>query len=94
MVPSLGRKLFIEAQAWISVPSTLKWSCDRSRFTRGMASTALRKAAATLPSSRRSRFLEKVEASQTGSSTPRPTNQRNSRLKSSCSISWRSERTE
>jgi len=91
-VPSLGRKLFIDAQAWIKVPFTLKWSCDRSRFARGMASTALRKAAATLPSSRR--FLEKVEASHTASSMPSPTNQRNRRLKSSCSISWRSERTE
>lgn len=31
----LGSKLFIEAQASISVPSTLKWSVDSSRFTRG-----------------------------------------------------------
>ena len=31
--PSFGRKLFIEAQASIRVPSTEKWSHDRSRFT-------------------------------------------------------------
>jgi hypothetical protein len=29
---ALGLKLFIDAQASISVPSTLKWSVDRSRF--------------------------------------------------------------
>jgi hypothetical protein len=31
----LGRTLFIEAQAWIIVPSTLKWSVEMSRFTLG-----------------------------------------------------------
>ena len=34
-----------------------------------------------------------VVGDHTGSSIPRPTNQRNSRLKSSCSINCRSERT-
>jgi len=33
--PSILRKLFVEAQASISVPSTEKWSDDISRFTRG-----------------------------------------------------------
>src|SRR4051812_43572376 len=34
-VSPLGRKLFIEAHASMSVPSTLKCSLDRSRFTPG-----------------------------------------------------------
>src|SRR6516225_6604706 len=46
------------------------------------------------PSSNRSRFLVKVVGAHTRSSMPRPTNQRNSRLYSSCSISIRSLRTE
>ena len=29
---SIGLTLFIEAHAWIIVPSTLKWSHDRNRF--------------------------------------------------------------
>jgi hypothetical protein len=33
--PSRGLKLFNEAHASISVPSTVKWSLDRSFFTRG-----------------------------------------------------------
>jgi hypothetical protein len=56
-----GVKLFIDAQATISVPSTEKWSLLRSRFTRGCASTAARNFAATSPSSSRSRFFEKTE---------------------------------
>ena len=92
--PSRGLKLFIEAQASISVPSTEKCSVDRSFFTRGCASTAARNFAAISPSSSRSRFFEKVEWSQTASSTPIPTNQRNSRSYSSRSISCRSERIE
>jgi hypothetical protein len=63
--PSFGLKLFIEAQAWISVPSTEKWSVLSRRFTRGCAKTALSNFAATSPSSNRSRFLENVEWSQT-----------------------------
>jgi hypothetical protein len=58
---ALGLKLFIEAQASISVPSTLKWSLESSRFTRGCASTAARNFAAISPSSSRSRFFEKLE---------------------------------
>ena len=46
------------------------------------------------PSSSRSRFLVKVVGAQTASSMPSPTNHRNSRLYSSCSISIRSLRTE
>ena len=57
----LGLKLFIDAPASISVPSTLKWSVDRSRFTLGCASTADRNLAAISPSSSRSRFLVKLE---------------------------------
>jgi len=45
-------------------------------------------------SSRRSRLWQNVLASHTGSSMPSPTNQRNSRLNSICSISWRFDRTE
>jgi len=84
----------MEAQASTSVPSTLKWSLDSSRFTRGWASIADRKRAATAPSSSRSRFFEKVEWSQTGSSIPSPTNHRNRRSNSIRSMSWRSERIE
>jgi hypothetical protein len=82
------------AQAWIRLPSTLKGSLDNSRRTRGRSSSVARNSAATSPSSSRSRFFEKVEWSQTGSSMPSPTNQRNKRSKSSRSISWRSERIE
>jgi hypothetical protein len=92
--PSLRRKLFWLAQAWISVPSTEKCSLDKSRFTSGRASSSARKRCATSPASSRSRFFEKLLASHTGSSTPSPTNQRNKRSNSSRSISCRSERTE
>ena len=58
---SFGRKLFIEAHASISVPSTEKCSLDSNRLTRGWASTAVRNLVAISPSSSRSRFFEKVE---------------------------------
>jgi hypothetical protein len=58
---SLSLKLFIDAHASISVPSTEKCSLDNSRLTRGWASTAVRNLAAISPSSSRSRFFEKVE---------------------------------
>jgi hypothetical protein len=87
-------KLFIDAQASISVPSTEKWSVLKSRFTRGCAKTALRKFAAISPFSSRSRFLENTEWSHAASSTPRPTNQWNNRSNSSSSINCRSERIE
>jgi hypothetical protein len=56
-----GRKLFIDAQASISVPSTLKCSLESSRFTRGSARSADRNRAETSPASSRARFFEKVE---------------------------------
>src|SRR3954451_25445377 len=77
--PSFGLTLFIEAHASIMVPSTLKCSVDRRRFTFGWASTAARNLCATSPASSRSRFLPKLVCSQTASSTPSPTNQRNRR---------------
>jgi hypothetical protein len=92
--PSFGRKLFVLAQASSSVPSTVKCSLESSARTLGRASTVARKRAATSPASSRSRFLVKVVASQTGTSTPSPTNQRNSRSKSIRSTSCRSERIE
>ena len=67
---SFGMKLFIEAHASISVPSTEKCSLDSNRLTRGWASTARRNRAAISPSSSRSRIFEKVEWSHTGSSRP------------------------
>jgi hypothetical protein len=56
-----GLKLFIDAQAWIKVPSTEKCSLDSSRLTRGCDSTASRNLAAISPSRSRSRFFEKLE---------------------------------
>ena len=41
--PSFGRKLFIDAQAFRSLPSTVKWSRLRSCLIRGCASRAARK---------------------------------------------------
>jgi hypothetical protein len=81
--PSLGLKLFIEAQASINAPSTEKCSLDISFVTRGCARTVARNLAAIAPSSRRSRFFENTVASHTGSSIARPTNQRNNRSVSS-----------
>jgi hypothetical protein len=82
------------AQASRRVPSTEKCPVESRVRTFGCASTVGRNRLATSPASSRSRFLVKVVASHTGSSTPRPTNQRNSRSKSSRSTSWRSERIE
>lgn len=77
---SLRLKLFCPAQASISVPSTVKCSSDSSSCSRAYAKTCSKKACATSPSSKRSRFLLNVEGSQTGSSICKPTNYRNSRL--------------
>lgn len=64
----------------------------------GATSRCARIAAITLRDisivSSRSRFLVKTVGTQTGSSIPRPTNQRNNRLYCICSISCRSERIE
>ena len=78
--PGLGWNDLWLAQAWMSVPSTEKCSCDMSALIRACATTAASRRWATSPSSRRSRFLLKVLASHTGASIDRPTNQRNSRL--------------
>src|SRR4029077_5860112 len=91
--PPFGPKLLMPAQASISVPSTEKCSLDRSLRTFGKFSTPAKNFTAISPSSRRSRFLQNTVASQTGSSADNPTNQRNKRLYSSCSMSCRSERT-
>src|SRR3954471_20659661 len=56
-----GLKLFIEAQASTSVPSTEKCSLERSLFTRGCARRAAKNAAATSPARSRSRFFENVD---------------------------------
>ena len=53
---------------------------------RGLIVMRLKKAAAKSDRRKRSRFLEKTEWSQTMSSMDRPTNQRNRRLSSNCSI--------
>ena len=74
--PSFGRKLFIDAQALSSVPSTVKWSRLRSCLTRGSASRAARKPWAISVLNSRLPFFENTLASHTGSSMPSPTNQR------------------
>lgn len=75
--PSLRRKLFIAAGASISAASTDTWSVDSSRLTLARPISAARNSRATSASSRRSRFLEKVEASHTPESISSPMNPRN-----------------
>src|SRR5664280_834847 len=79
-LPSLGRKLFCEAQASISVPSTEKCSSDNSGLTCGWFRSWVMNFVNTSPVCSRSRFLVKVVGSQTGSSGDNPTNQRYKRL--------------
>src|SRR5665647_3931422 len=79
-LPSLGRKLFCEAQASISVPSTEKCSSDNSGLTSEWLRSLAMNFANTSPFCSRSRFLVKVVGSQTGSSGASPTNQRYKRL--------------
>ena len=79
-LPSFRRKLFIDAQASINVPSTEKCSVESSGLICGSARIAARKPHAMSPSSSRSRFLVNTVTSQTGTSIARPTNQRNSIL--------------
>jgi len=88
----LGRKLFIDAQAFNIVPSTEKCSALKSPFTSGRPRSEDRNACAIACVSRRSRFFEK--ASNAFSSIISPTNQRNSMSNSSRSTSRRSERIE
>lgn len=91
---AFGWKLFIEAQAFTRVPSIEKCSSDRS----GATSRCTRIASITLRDisvvSSESRFFVNTVRTQTRSSMPRPTNQRNSRLYCICSINCRSDRTE
>ena len=73
----MGRKLFSEAHASISVPSTVKCSSDRRFAERACERTFSKNFFATSEASSRSWFWENVEGSQTSSSSDRPTNQRN-----------------
>src|ERR1700688_3203388 len=79
-LPSLERKLFCEAQASISVPSTEKCSSDSRGLTCGWFRSLVMNFLNTSPFCSRSRFLVKVVGSQTGSSGESPTNQRYNRL--------------
>src|SRR5258708_6203968 len=79
-LPSLGRKLFCEAQASISVPSTEKCSSDNSGLTCGWFKSLVMNLANTSPFCSRSRFLVNTVGSHTGSSGESPTNQRYRRL--------------
>src|SRR5581483_3934820 len=79
-------KLFWPAQASISVPSTVTCSSDNRRWALACASTCSKNAVATLPASKRSRFLVKTVTAHTGASRSRPTNQRNSRESCNSSI--------
>ena len=74
------------------MPSTLKCSSDNRSLARACFSTCAKNFSAISPFSNRSRFLLNTVGTHTGSSMFRPTNQRNSRLYSSCSISIRSLR--
>ena len=89
-----GRKLFIDAQAWIKVPSTEKCSFDASPRHWANSTTRPKKVRTTSSLSSRSRLALKVEWSHTGSSSSRPTNQRYSRWYSSGSTHCLSDRTE
>ena len=90
--PSFLRKLFCDAQAWIRVPSTVKCSSLMKRFASWFISAKNRWA--TFDVNRRSRLFENTAWFHTASFMPSPTNQRKSRLSSSCSTHCRSERTE
>src|SRR5262249_19168201 len=79
-LPSLGRKLFCEAQASISVPSTEKCSSDNSGLTCGWFRSLVMNLANTSPLCSRSRFFVNTVGSHTRSSGESPTNQRYRRL--------------
>src|ERR1700680_4768454 len=79
-LPSLGRKLFCDAQASINVPSTEKCSSDNSGLTWGWRRSRVMKFVNTSPFCSRSRFFVKVVGAQTGSSGESPTNHRYKRL--------------
>src|SRR5438309_1245460 len=90
---SLGTKLLPLAQASIKVPSTVKCS-SQQRLSRACRNTISSKCCTILPPISRSRFFENTVASHTGLSEFKPTNQRNSRLYSICSINGCSLRIE
>src|SRR6202008_2367779 len=79
-LPSLGRNLFCEAQASISVPSTEKCSSDNSGLTCGWFKSLVMNLANTSPLCSRSRFFVNTVGSHTRSSGESPTNQRYRRL--------------
>src|SRR5258707_1688277 len=79
-LPSLGRKLFCEAQASISVPSTEKCSSDNSGLTCGWFKSLVMNLANTSPLCSRSRFFVNTVESHTTASGESPTNQRYRRL--------------
>ena len=81
-----------DAQASMSVPSTEKCSSDNSGATALSDRIAARNLRAMSVVKSRSRFFVKTVGTQTGSSTPSPTNHRNSRLYCICSINCRSDR--
>ena len=91
---AFGWKLFMEVQAFTSVPSTEKWSSEKSGATSRWAMIAAITFRDTSVVNSRSRFLVKTVGTHTGSSTPRPTNHRNKRLNCICSVNCRSDRTE
>ena len=76
----LGRKLLSDAQASISVPSTVKCSSLVSFNSRASATTVRKNSPATSCSSKRVRLRLKVEWSKPGSSQFISKNQRNKRL--------------
>src|SRR5208337_4894346 len=76
---SLRLKLLSEAQASISVPSTVKCSSLVSLSSRASATTVRKNSPATSCSSNRARLRLKLEWSKPGSSQFRSRNQRNKR---------------
>src|SRR5215472_3094799 len=86
-------KLFKPAHASSNVPSTVKCSSDMRLKALACSTTKPKNCLATSAFSSRSRFFVNTVTSHTGSSIFSPTNQRNSRLYSNCSINRRSLRT-
>ena len=80
VVAVLAAKLFCDAQASISVPSTEKCSSDKSGFTWGWFRSLVMNFVKMSPFWSRSRFLVNVVGSHIGSSGAKPTNQRYRRL--------------
>lgn len=75
---SLITDALLRAQAWISVPSTVKCSSLMKRFASRL--TSAKKRCATSDVNRPSRFFENTAWFHTASSMTSPTNQRKSRL--------------